>query len=178
MSEDPRKAALLEQARAHLFRSSKDYGEPIIARGRGATLVDTDGKEYLDFGSGQMAASIGHNHPAITEALKRSSERILHLNTHLISEEVIELGKSLADLLPQQLQKVLLLSTGGEFYRGGPEGGEDVHRPLRGGGAGAGIPRSHGRSDVCHILQRPGAGTAPGCRAAWPFPRRTATAVR
>ena len=114
MSEDPRKAALLEQARAHLFRSSKDYGEPIIARGSGATLVDTDGKEYLDFGSGQMAASIGHNHPAITEALKRSSERILHLNTHLVSEEVIELGKSLADLLPQQLQKVLLLSTGGE----------------------------------------------------------------
>ena len=63
-------------------------------------------------------------------------------------------------------------------YRGGPEGGEDVHRPLRGGGAGAGIPRPHGRSDVCHVLPTPGAGTAPGCRAAWPFPRRTATAVR
>ncbi len=81
MPEDPRKAELLEHAQAHLFRSAKDYGEPIIARGRGATLVDTDGKEYLDFGSGQMAASIGHNHPAITEALQRSSERILHLNT-------------------------------------------------------------------------------------------------
>ncbi len=114
MPEDPRKAELLEQAKAHLFRSSKDFGEPIIAQGRGATVVDTDGKEYLDFGSGQMAASIGHNHPAITEALKRSSERILHLNTNFVSEEVIELGKSLADLLPPQLQKVLLLSTGGE----------------------------------------------------------------
>ena len=114
MSEDSRKAVLLEQAKAHLFRSSKDFGEPIIAHGRGATVVDTDGKEYLDFGSGQMAASIGHNHPAITDALKRSCERILHLNTNLVSEEVIELGKSLADLLPPQLQKVLLLSTGGE----------------------------------------------------------------
>ena len=114
MPEDPRKAELLEHASAHLFRSAKDYGEPIIASGRGATLVDTDGKEYLDFGSGQMAASIGHNHPAITEALQRSSERILHLNTHLVSEEVIELARSLADLLPPQLQKVMLLSTGGE----------------------------------------------------------------
>ena len=55
-----RKAELLEQAKAHLFRSSKDFGEPIIAHGRGSTVVDTDGKEYLDFGSGQMAASIGH----------------------------------------------------------------------------------------------------------------------
>ena len=44
MPEDPRKAELLEHAQAHLFRSAKDYGEPIIARGRGATLVDTDGK--------------------------------------------------------------------------------------------------------------------------------------
>ena len=114
MPQDSRKTALLDQAKAHLFRSSKDYGEPIIAHGRGATLVDIDGKEYLDFGSGQMAASLGHNHPAITEALERSCERILHLNTNLVSEEVIELGKSLADLLPRQLQKVLLLSTGGE----------------------------------------------------------------
>ena len=114
MSEVSHKATLLEQAKAHLFRSSKDYGEPVIASGRGATVVDTDGKEYLDFGSGQMAASLGHNHPAITDALKRSCERILHLNTNFVSEEVIELGRSLADLLPEQLQKVLLLSTGGE----------------------------------------------------------------
>ena len=114
MTDDSRKAALLNQAKTYLFRSSKDYGEPIMAYGRGATLVDMDGKEYLDFGSGQMAASIGHNHPAITEALKRSCERVLHLNTNLVSEEVIELGRSLADLLPEELQKVLLLSTGGE----------------------------------------------------------------
>ncbi len=105
MTENTRKAVLLEQAKAHLFRSSKDYGEPIMAYGQGATLVDMDGKEYLDFGSGQMAASLGHNHPAITEALKRSCERVLHLNTNLVSEEVIELGRSLADLLPQELQK-------------------------------------------------------------------------
>ena len=52
MPEDSRKAELLEQAKAHLFRSSKDFGEPIIARGQGATIVDTDGKEYLDFGLG------------------------------------------------------------------------------------------------------------------------------
>ena len=64
MLQDSRKTVLLDQAKAHLFRSSKDYGEPIIAHGRGATLVDMDGKEYLDFGSGQMAASLGHNHPS------------------------------------------------------------------------------------------------------------------
>ncbi|MCE2458670.1 MAG: aminotransferase class III-fold pyridoxal phosphate-dependent enzyme [Dehalococcoidia bacterium] len=91
MPEDSHKAELLEQAKAHLFRSSKDFGEPIIAHGRGATVVDTDEKEYFDFGSGQMAASIGHNHPAITEALRRSSDRILHLNTNFVSEEVVGL---------------------------------------------------------------------------------------
>ena len=37
MSEDTRKATLLEHAKAHLFRSSKDFGEPIIAS-RGGRL--------------------------------------------------------------------------------------------------------------------------------------------
>ena len=40
MSDDSRKAALLEQAKAHLFRSSKDYGEPVIEHGRGAAWLE------------------------------------------------------------------------------------------------------------------------------------------
>ena len=35
---------------------------PVIASARGHLLVDTEGNEYLDFGSGQMGAALGHNH--------------------------------------------------------------------------------------------------------------------
>jgi 4-aminobutyrate aminotransferase-like enzyme len=32
---------------------------PIIARAEGIEVIDTTGKRYLDFGSGQMAAALG-----------------------------------------------------------------------------------------------------------------------
>ncbi|GIX49127.1 MAG: aspartate aminotransferase family protein [Candidatus Tectimicrobiota bacterium] len=105
---------LLALAREHLFRYQEAFTAPLIARAQGATLWDRDGREYLDFSSGQMCATIGHNHPRILEALRQSGERVIHLNSHLISEEVVLLAKKLADLLPEPLKKTLLLSTGGE----------------------------------------------------------------
>ena len=34
-------------------------GRPVMARGEGSYLYDTDGNAYLDFGSGQMGAALG-----------------------------------------------------------------------------------------------------------------------
>jgi 2,2-dialkylglycine decarboxylase (pyruvate) len=105
---------LLDMARDYLFHYHEAFTEPIVARAQGATLWDRDGREYLDFSSGQMCATIGHNHPRIVQALQRSGERVLHLNSHLISEEVVLLAKKLAGLLPEPLKRTILLSTGGE----------------------------------------------------------------
>lgn len=105
---------LLEMAREYLFHYRDAFTEPLVARAQGATLWDRDGREYLDFSSGQMCATIGHNHPSILQALQHSAERVLHLNSHLVSEEVILLAKKLADLLPEPLKRTILLSTGGE----------------------------------------------------------------
>jgi len=38
-------------------------------------ITDTDGKECLDFGLGQRAAALGHNHPRYAAAVERSSLR-------------------------------------------------------------------------------------------------------
>jgi 2,2-dialkylglycine decarboxylase (pyruvate) len=111
---DTTTSELLEMAQEYLFHYHEAFTAPLVACARGATLWDREGRTYLDFSSGQMCATIGHNHPRITQALQQSSERVLHLNSHLISEEVILLAKKLADYLPAPLQRTLLLSTGGE----------------------------------------------------------------
>lgn len=105
---------LLQTAREYLFHYHDAFEAPVVAKARGATLWDRDGREYLDFSSGQMCATIGHNHPQIRQALQRSSERVVHLNSHLISEEVVLLAKKLADYLPEPLNRTILMSTGGE----------------------------------------------------------------
>ena len=53
---------LLDLARKYSFRSRMDSSEvsgPIIVWGRGSVVRDVNGKEYLDFNSGQMWLRIG-----------------------------------------------------------------------------------------------------------------------
>ncbi len=49
-------------------------------RGEGACLYDTDGRRYLDFGSGIATASLGHAHPALVAALSEQAGKLWHVS--------------------------------------------------------------------------------------------------
>ena len=49
-----------------------------FASGRGATLVATDGTEYLDALAGVAVCGLGHAHPAVTEAICDQAGRLVH----------------------------------------------------------------------------------------------------
>ena len=46
----------------------------VLSHGAGAYLYDITGKRYLDLGGGIAVSSLGHAHPAITEALVEQSK--------------------------------------------------------------------------------------------------------
>src|SRR5689334_5855786 len=96
----------------HLIRYGMNFVPRLIARARGTLLWDTDGKEILDFTSGQMCANIGHNHPRILAAVAKAAEGALHLYSGMLSPAVVELARRLAALLPPGLQRSMFLSTG------------------------------------------------------------------
>jgi 2,2-dialkylglycine decarboxylase (pyruvate) len=106
---------LLARARDLLMRTSgSDFSLPVIERAEGAVITDVDGKEYLDFSSGQMCATLGHGHPRIVDAIKRSADRVMHVFSGMVSPEVVLLAQRVVELLPEPLRKVCFLSTGGE----------------------------------------------------------------
>ncbi|HKT18129.1 MAG TPA: aspartate aminotransferase family protein [Stellaceae bacterium] len=47
-------------------------------RGDGAYLFSTDGRKYLDFGSGVAVTALGHAHPHLLEALTAQAQRLWH----------------------------------------------------------------------------------------------------
>jgi acetylornithine/N-succinyldiaminopimelate aminotransferase len=49
-----------------------------FVRGRGVSLFDAEGREYLDFLSGIGVASLGHAHPGLAEALADQARTLLH----------------------------------------------------------------------------------------------------
>ena len=51
-----------------------------FASGQGARLTDVEGKVYLDFVAGIAVSVLGHNHPALTAAIRTQAARLLHVS--------------------------------------------------------------------------------------------------
>jgi 2,2-dialkylglycine decarboxylase (pyruvate) len=100
----------------HLVRyaGAGDFTREIIASAAGSFLYTEDGRELLDFTSGQMSAILGHSHPEIVATVRRQVGELDHLFSGMLSRPVVDLARRLADTLPAPLEKALLLTTGAE----------------------------------------------------------------
>ncbi len=108
---------LLGYAREYSFRSRMDkasFSGPIFVWGRGTVIRDINGKEYLDFNSGQMCSALGHNHPKIVEALKDSGENLIHSHMSMYNDKEILLAKKMADIVPRPLKKSMFGASGSD----------------------------------------------------------------
>jgi 4-aminobutyrate aminotransferase-like enzyme len=86
--------------------------EIALVEGRGCTLVDADGNEYLDFFAGVAVASLGHSHPRFVSALIHQLERLAVGS--FTNEPRTALLKLLAELAPGALKRTQLYSGGAE----------------------------------------------------------------
>jgi acetylornithine aminotransferase len=64
--------------------------------GSGATLVDTEGREYLDFAAGIAVVALGHRHPAVLAAARAQLDRVWHVSNLFGSEPAQELAQVLS----------------------------------------------------------------------------------
>jgi 2,2-dialkylglycine decarboxylase (pyruvate) len=108
-------AALREAAKKYLVRYGGDAFPNLFVSAKGTVVRDDTGREILDFTSGQMCATIGHNHPAIVAAVQAAGRKAFHLFSGMIPEVVAELARTVArDWMPQGLTKSLFVNTGAE----------------------------------------------------------------
>jgi 2,2-dialkylglycine decarboxylase (pyruvate) len=110
MSTDLRSAA-----QQYMIRYGGDTFPNLFRSAKGSVVIDDTGREILDFTSGQMCATLGHNHPAIVEAVRRAAEEAFHLFSGMIPEVVAELAERLAtDWMNAPLKKSIFVNTGSE----------------------------------------------------------------
>jgi len=69
----------LHDRRVHAVSAGLTVGLPVyIERAEGAILVDVDGNQLIDLGSGIAVVSVGHAVPEVTEAIARQAGRFTH----------------------------------------------------------------------------------------------------
>ena len=66
-----------------------------MVRGEGCWLTDADGNRYLDFLAGIAVCSLGHCHPAVTEAVCRQAGELMHVSNLFHTRPQIELAELL-----------------------------------------------------------------------------------
>ena len=102
-------------AREYLIRYGGDTFPNLFKSAKGTVVRDDTGREILDFTSGQMCATIGHNHPAIVDAVRRAGETAFHFFSGMIPEAVAQLAATMArDWMPAGMTKSIFVNTGSE----------------------------------------------------------------
>ena len=97
-----------------LFSWSKQAGlNPIaVERGEGVYLYDYNGKRYLDFSSGLMNVNIGHGNQRVTAAVAKQMQQISYVTPSCVTKVRGDLGKKLAEITPEGLNKTLFTVCG------------------------------------------------------------------
>ncbi len=113
-----------DAALAHLWPHSNDaeWGElvdggvlGIFESGRGSTLVDVEGREYLDALAGLFLVNVGHGRAEIGEAMARQAARLAYTAaSNTANTSAIALADKVAELTPGDLDRVFLCSGGSE----------------------------------------------------------------
>ncbi|WP_182905980.1 acetylornithine transaminase [Microbispora sp. H13382] len=93
----------------------RNYGVPpvAIARGEGCAVWDVDGRRYLDLIGGIAVTSLGHNHPALVEAVSRQVATLAHTSNLFLHEPEVLLAERLLALLAEPA-RVFLANSGTE----------------------------------------------------------------
>jgi acetylornithine/N-succinyldiaminopimelate aminotransferase len=91
-----------------------------ISHAKGSYIYDTSGKAYLDFVAGVSANSLGHNHPKVTDAIKKQLDAYAHVMVYgeFIQKPQVELCKILAENSPKNLNSVYITNSGTEATEG------------------------------------------------------------
>ncbi len=91
------------------------YTSPIsIDRGEGSYVWDVEGNQYLDFFGGVLTTMIGHNNPAVTEAIQSQASKVLHTSTLYLSEPMIELAEEIGAASGIPNARVFFTTSGSE----------------------------------------------------------------
>ncbi|MBE7660584.1 aspartate aminotransferase family protein [Tenacibaculum finnmarkense] len=91
-----------------------------ISHAKGSYIYDKKGKKILDFVAGVSANSLGHNHPKVTQAIKKQLDSYTHVMVYgeFIQQPQLDLCKALAKTLPENLSSVYLVNSGTEATEG------------------------------------------------------------
>lgn len=85
-----------------------------ISHGYGATLVDVEGKTYIDLLSSASSQNVGHAPKQVTDAIKAQVDQFIHYTpAYMYHEPLVKLAKKICEIAPGSYEKRALFGLSG-----------------------------------------------------------------
>ena len=116
----------VDSASTRVIPPEFDRAYPVVVKGEGVWLEDSDGRRYLDaMSGGSMAATLGHGRRDIAEAAAEQARKLAFVhNERLTNPAQEELARELVSVAPEGFSRV-------HFVTGGSEANEAALRLAR-----------------------------------------------
>ena len=75
---------------ARVFRRSAVPDPPVAVSASGSTIVDADGRRYLDAAGGAIVVNVGHGRQAIADAMAAQASRVAYAHGSAFTSEALE----------------------------------------------------------------------------------------
>jgi len=135
----------------HSWCVQTQWDAPTVVGGRGAHFFDADGRDYLDMSSLAECSNLGHQHPAVVEAIRAQAEKLCFVTSAWGAQPRAELAALLLEKSGFDAGRVY-------FTLGGADANEHAvkfARQARGLPGGIVVARDrsyHGASYACMAL--------------------------
>lgn len=105
----------IKEADQYLMHTYNRY-QIVLDRGEGVYLYDTNGKKYLDFGSGIAVFALGYGNKKYNDALKAQVDKLIHTSNYYYNEPAIQAAKKF--LKASHMDRVFFTNSGTEAIEG------------------------------------------------------------
>jgi acetylornithine/N-succinyldiaminopimelate aminotransferase len=84
----------------------------VLQEGKGATIKDSFGKEYIDCVGGIAVNAVGYCHPAVVNAIKEQAGKLMHISNLYYTEPQVKLAEKLSEI--SGMDKAFFCNSGAE----------------------------------------------------------------
>lgn len=99
----------------HVFHRAPREALPYAVGGDGIYVIDDQGQRYIDACGGAAVSCLGHSDATVRQAIHAQVDKLAFVHSGFFTTDVMEqLGDRLADLAPEGLDRVYLVSGGSE----------------------------------------------------------------
>ena len=85
-----------------------------IAKGKGATVWDTSGREYIDCMGGYGVALVGHCNDRVVQAIKDQVENLITCHMSIYNDTRLKFLQKISEISPKQLSRFFFSNSGAE----------------------------------------------------------------